>query len=220
MQQPRLSGPVPTDQVELGDPASTGRWLRALFETPLMFSGLLDVDGDLLDANPLSVEGCGLARDDVLRRPFWTGGWWAPDPALSAQVQTWCRDVARTGSAVRTTSAYYTGAGERRTVDLSLTAVTSGAGSVQGIVATGVDVTQARAASSEHDRAEQMRAAVESNRVIGAAVGIMMARRGLSQDEAFALLSRASQRSNRKLRDIAAAIVSGPGGADLSGLPG
>lgn len=54
---------------------------------------------------------------------------------------------------------------------------------------------------------EQLRGALTARGVIGCAAGILMAHRGCSFDEAFATLVDASQRSNRKLRDIAAAIV-------------
>jgi GAF domain-containing protein len=57
--------------------------------------------------------------------------------------------------------------------------------------------------------AKQMSAAMESRAVIEQAKGILMARQNISADDAFALLSRASQTSNRKLREIAAGIVTG-----------
>jgi hypothetical protein len=49
--------------------------------------------------------------------------------------------------------------------------------------------------------------ALESRDTIGQAKGILMARQGISADEAFEVLRRASQRSNRKLRDVAADVV-------------
>ncbi len=58
-------------------------------------------------------------------------------------------------------------------------------------------------------RAGQLQEGLATNREIGAAVGILMATHGISQDDAFALLSSASQRLNRKLRDIATGIVRG-----------
>ncbi len=69
--------------------------------------------------------------------------------------------------------------------------------------------TVAVSAAFEATRADQLQAGLESNREIGAAVGILMATHGISNDEAFAVLSAASQRLNRKLRDIAAGIVRG-----------
>ena len=61
-------------------------------------------------------------------------------------------------------------------------------------------------------RAEQLEVGMATNREIGAAVGILMATHKISQQEAFDLLSAASQRLNRKLRDIASGIVRGDAG--------
>jgi GAF domain-containing protein len=58
-------------------------------------------------------------------------------------------------------------------------------------------------------RASQLEEGLTTNREIGAAVGILMATHSISQDEAFEMLSKASQRLNRKLRDIATGIVHG-----------
>ena len=50
---------------------------------------------------------------------------------------------------------------------------------------------------------------MQSRAVIEQAKGILMVQRRCDAAEAFAILSGASQRSNRKLRDIAQAIVDG-----------
>ena len=50
---------------------------------------------------------------------------------------------------------------------------------------------------------DHLRTALVSARRIGAAIGILMGQQHLSDDDAFALLSDASQRTNRKLRDVA-----------------
>jgi GAF domain-containing protein len=61
---------------------------------------------------------------------------------------------------------------------------------------------------------EQMRAAMESRSVIDMAKGMLMAQHGCTAEEAFTILSHASQRSNRKLRDIARAMVDGTSPTD------
>jgi GAF domain-containing protein len=63
------------------------------------------------------------------------------------------------------------------------------------------------ASAGNSERAAQYEQGMATNREIGAAVGILMATHGISQDDAFAMLSTASQRLNRKLRDIATSIV-------------
>ena len=56
-----------------------------------------------------------------------------------------------------------------------------------------------------HD--EQMEEALLSRDLIGQAKGILMAREGITADQAFETLRRASQRLNVKLRDVAGEIV-------------
>ncbi len=59
----------------------------------------------------------------------------------------------------------------------------------------------------ERDLATQLRSAITSRDTIGQAKGILMEREQVDADAAFALLRDISQRSNRKLREVAAAIV-------------
>ena len=58
--------------------------------------------------------------------------------------------------------------------------------------------------------AHHLSEAIASRDVIGRAKGILMAREGCSADEAFDMLRRASQRENRKLRDVAADMAARP----------
>jgi GAF domain-containing protein len=53
----------------------------------------------------------------------------------------------------------------------------------------------------------QLEEALETRGVIGQAMGILMAREGISAEAAFELLKTGSQHSNTKLREIAAQIV-------------
>jgi AmiR/NasT family two-component response regulator len=57
------------------------------------------------------------------------------------------------------------------------------------------------------EQARNMRLAMESRSVIEQAKGVLMAQRKVDADVAFEILRDASQRYNRKLRDIAAGIV-------------
>ena len=53
----------------------------------------------------------------------------------------------------------------------------------------------------------QLREALVSNRRIGMAMGILMRDRNVDEHEAFAVLRRISQNSNRKLRDVAEDVI-------------
>jgi len=68
-------------------------------------------------------------------------------------------------------------------------------------------VENALALESAAQLNEQLRHAVASREIIGEAKGIIMERQGCTRDEAFDVLRRASQRENRKLRDVAEELV-------------
>jgi GAF domain-containing protein len=67
--------------------------------------------------------------------------------------------------------------------------------------------TQAALALAEARRAGQLRYALSTRDVIGQAKGILMERHRITADEAFRMLSGASQRTNRKLADVARALA-------------
>ena len=56
---------------------------------------------------------------------------------------------------------------------------------------------------------DQLREALDTRPVIDQAKGMLIARHGCSPEAAFDMLSAASQRENRKLRDVAEAMVQG-----------
>lgn len=63
---------------------------------------------------------------------------------------------------------------------------------------------------------ENLRQGLSSRATIDYAIGILIAQGGLDPESAFGLLVKASQRENRKLRDIAAEIVERALAADLA----
>ncbi len=68
--------------------------------------------------------------------------------------------------------------------------------------------------ASTRDQAEHLDTAMKTRAVIEQAKGVLMSQRRCDAEQAFALLAAASQRSNRKLRDIAQAIVGGVSESD------
>jgi GAF domain-containing protein len=57
------------------------------------------------------------------------------------------------------------------------------------------------------ERAQHLRAALDSRAVIDQAKGILMERLKLTADQAFQVLAQASMQTNRKVRDVADAFV-------------
>ena len=71
----------------------------------------------------------------------------------------------------------------------------------------GIVLANAQAYSDAHQLSENLAAAMQSRAVIEQAKGILMGAQRCSADEAFQMLVRASQRENRKLREIAEGLV-------------
>jgi hypothetical protein len=67
--------------------------------------------------------------------------------------------------------------------------------------------SMAQLAALHQDLSIHLSRAVESNREIGVAMGILMANNRLTQEAAFTSLRVASQHLHRKLRDIAADVI-------------
>ncbi len=68
-------------------------------------------------------------------------------------------------------------------------------------------MANAQAYWGARDHIKNLDEAMRSRAVIEQAKGILMARSSLDPDEAFDMLRRASQRENRKLRDVATDLV-------------
>jgi GAF domain-containing protein len=76
---------------------------------------------------------------------------------------------------------------------------------VGAVLATHAAIALSAARDQEH--VQQLEDALRSNREIGMAMGVLMGCGGVTEDEAFAQLRRASQYLNMKLRDVAAQVV-------------
>jgi hypothetical protein len=62
-------------------------------------------------------------------------------------------------------------------------------------------------AALAQDNASNLMKALQSNREIGVAIGVLMARHQLTRDQAFDILRLASQRTNRRVSDIASEVA-------------
>ena len=69
------------------------------------------------------------------------------------------------------------------------------------------DVFYERQLAEARERITNLERALTNSRTIGTAIGIVMERRKVSTEQAFTILARASQHSNRKLADLAADIA-------------
>ncbi len=80
----------------------------------------------------------------------------------------------------------------------------------EDIAVASVFAAHAAVALATARREEQLEGKADSRDITGMAKGIVMARQDVTEDEAFEILRRASQRMNVKLRDLADQIVHPP----------
>jgi hypothetical protein len=111
---------------------------------------------------------------------------------------------------VRSMAGFRIRTGDRDSAALNLFSDTPG-GLTQRAVDQGIVlasfISVALVASHERKSARTLRAGLDSNREIGKAMGLMMAFHKVSDDEAFAMLRRASQDLNIKLSEVARKVV-------------
>jgi AmiR/NasT family two-component response regulator len=67
--------------------------------------------------------------------------------------------------------------------------------------------TMSRELAQAREKIRNLELALQTNRRIGMAIGIVMARLRVQEEEAFDVLRRASQQDHRKLREVAEEIV-------------
>jgi PAS domain S-box-containing protein len=121
--------------------ASANAKFRAFFDQGSMFAGITDLKGTVLEANPLSWEGCGYARDQIVGKPFWQGPWWSSSPSLMEQIQAACIQAAA-GHSFRQEMPYYIADGSERIVDVTIQPIQDEDARVLALSLTGTDVTE------------------------------------------------------------------------------
>ncbi|SEO38290.1 GAF domain-containing protein [Trujillonella endophytica] len=127
---------------------------------------------------------------------------WGPYPSLAAQVgvrSSLSLPLVVEGRSRGALNLYATAV--KAFTDDDERVATRWAGQAAGALAVAL-----RLADSD-DRATQLQGGLDSRTMIGQAVGLVMAQERCTAEEAFRLLTLASQRRNVKLREIAAGIV-------------
>ena len=130
--------------------------LRAIFETSHQFLCLLDTDGTVLDANPVSLLAIKATLPEVLRKKFWTTPWFAHSPGMAEQIAAEIPRAAA-GEEVHHEIQLHL-AGGQRDFDLSLRPVRDADGAVIAILSEAIELTQWREAEEKFRHAQKMEA--------------------------------------------------------------
>ncbi len=118
------------------------RRFEGIFNQTFQFTGLLELDGTIVEANDAALEFGGIDREDIVGEPLADVGWWNHSEAAEDSVRD-AIERAADGNFVR----YETeakGADGFATVDFSVKPVTDEDGDVSLLVAEGRDITARR----------------------------------------------------------------------------
>lgn len=187
---------------------SGARWASVVLHQPGRTRTLVATAPIAQDIETLQHElGSGPGVDPVLEGNAYVCGDLAQNhrwPEFGAQV----RD--RLGATSLMTSRVPLPEDPETTVGLTLYSDAPNAFDAHAVWAGALLASQAALAVSaqlHRQQARNLERAVESNRETGAAVGVLMARHGITRHQAFELLREASQDTGRKLAAIATDVV-------------
>ncbi|HEV2762717.1 MAG TPA: PAS domain S-box protein, partial [Pyrinomonadaceae bacterium] len=135
---------------------------RLIFNQQFQFMAILSPEGVLLDVNELPLRAAGVAREQVLGRPFWETPWWDGLPEMQAGWPSRLAAAARSDAPVFSVDIYRAADGIR-VADASVTAVKDSGGRVEFFIVQASDITERRRVEEERERL--LREAQEANRL-------------------------------------------------------
>ena len=121
---------------------------RALFDQSPIFSGVMSLDGTVIDANRLCLDACGYRAEEVVGRPFWECGWWRLNKDAQRKIRAATAQAAQ-GTPYREELLYHWADGSERVVDFSLHPVRDDQGRVIFLHPTGTDITERKQTEEE-----------------------------------------------------------------------
>jgi len=130
------------------------RKFRAIFDQTFQFTGLLQPDGTVIEANQSALQFGGFALEKIAGKPFWQAPWWTRSPETQQKLQTAVAQAAA-GEFVRY-EAEILGAGEQiATIDFSLKPVRDEKEQVVLLIPEGRDITERKQAEEELRQADR-----------------------------------------------------------------
>jgi PAS domain S-box-containing protein len=135
---------------------------RLIFNQQFQFMAILSPEGVLLDVNELPLRAAGIAREQVLGRPFWETPWWDGLPEMQAGWPARLAEAARSHAPVFSVDLYRAADGTR-VADASITAVKDSDGRVEFFIVQASDITERKQVEEERERL--LREAQEANRL-------------------------------------------------------
>ncbi|MBD2346449.1 PAS domain S-box protein [Anabaena subtropica] len=130
------------------------RRFRGIFNNTFHFTGLLSVDGILLEANQTALNFAGITAEEAINRPFWKTHWWTISPETQEQLRQ-AIALAGKGEFIRYEVDVLGANNQVATIDFSLRPLRDETEKVVLLIPEGRDISEQQAALRDRQRAEQ-----------------------------------------------------------------
>ena len=125
--------------------AESERKFRGIFNQTFQFTGLLALDGTLLEANITALDIIKAEMGEIQGKPFWDTPWWAHSPEVREQIRS-AVEAAAAGRLLRFETTNQTADGRIINIDFSMKPVLDEAGKPIYIIPEGRDITERKKA--------------------------------------------------------------------------
>lgn len=122
--------------------------LEAIFQTPGLFVGILDEEGNLLDANQAALNFINYKLGDLKGKKFWKTPWWNHSEKLRKKLKERVQEAKNEGMA-RFEADHFSPGGKKVTVDFILHSM-GGENNQNHLLALGRDITERKEAEEKY----------------------------------------------------------------------
>ncbi|MBE9047407.1 PAS domain S-box protein [Pleurocapsales cyanobacterium LEGE 10410] len=134
---------------------------RAIFDWTFQFTGLLEPNGDVIEANRTALEFVGLTPADVRGKPFWSTPWWSMSQETQELLQQAIAQAA-TGEFVRFEVQHPGTENRLVTVDFSLTPIEDETGKVVLLIPEGRNISSLKQVEADLQQSNRILQAISS----------------------------------------------------------
>lgn len=124
------------------------RKMRGIFDQTFQFTGLLELDGTLIEANRTAMKFAGISEIDCIGRPFWSTPWWTHSVEMQDKLKDAIKKAAK-GETVLFETTHRSASGEIRTIDFSLKPIFNAEGKPIFLIPEGRDITERKKTEKE-----------------------------------------------------------------------
>ena len=151
---------------DISDRKETELRFKGIFNNTFQFTGLLSIDGTLLEANQTALDFSGVTRDQVIDKPFWEAYWFSISEDTKTRLRESVKRAAQ-GEFIRYEIDSY-GAGQVViTIDFSIRPLKNESGQVVLLIPEGRDISGNKAIENALRKSELMLAKAQKIAKLG-----------------------------------------------------